>query len=1037
MSVSKIGISSILPVEENDIERINEQPDPTLPNLNHLSDTQHEQISSLLKSYSSAISQNESDIGYCDILQHPIDTGNHQPIATRQWPLPHSTKQVMKEQCEKMLEMNVIEPCSSPWRSPSLLVKKKDSSHRYCIDFRNINNVTKKDNFPLPRIDTVLQSLGGSSCFTSLDLKSGYWQIPILEKDRDKTSFSTDSGTYRFCRMPFGLCNAPATFQRLMQVILEPVLNKFAMVYLDDIIIYSPNFDTHLTHIAEVLFLIQKSGLKISLSKCNFAKDKLKYLGHIVSTNGIQVDTAKTEAIEQMKEPRTCRQVRSFIGMASYYRKFISNFSAICAPLTELTKKSVRFSWTDKHQESFKNIKHALINPPILKYPDYNKSFRIHTDASNEAVGAMLSQVYDDIDMPVAYYSRKLNSPERNYSTTEKEALAIVAAVKHFSTYVFGYKFTILTDHSPLRYIFQYKATVPRITRWAMLLAEFDYEIVYKSGKEHVIPDLLSRNVCRVEANEAPPFDPASIFDETKVRNEQEKDSGILSIINGLESNDSTLPYLDNYVLQNKCLYLMRTKDPQENDSVRLRLVVPPSLKKEALILSHNSTLGGHYGVKKTLYRCRQMFYWPNQCSDVQKHIAHCEICQKRNFNGMTRAQIRQLPVVDYPLQRVGVDLIGKISSSYSGNCFILTIVCHFSRFVQAYALPNKQTETICRAFLDYVCRYGCPEHIVSDRGSEFISSTFREILSQLKAKLHLTTAYHPQSNGMTEAFNKLLKNTLHAMVQSDYMTWDEQLPCAVLALNCSYHPAVRNTPYFLFHGRDPPLKYSTLLDKNVLNYGLDADTSTSVFARLQKAFKEAREASQDAHDVNKKYRRTKEIYYNLGDAVFLKNDSKSRGPFSKFQNRWIGPYRITKILSDVNYEIIQIHGQNKTQKVHADRLKPAKLHEEQPYIYEPETHAEEVNKRLESECTNNPESDSSDEDEVILRRCRRRNPANNQTINNQEQSPPRSSEGRYALRSKGPAPELVLPARQRRRGGNVLMVCFIAIIYIFVYMFY
>lgn len=998
--------------EEIDVEYVNEEPDTNSPNLSHLSAVQRTAVSQLLSQFKSAVSQNKHDIGFCDIVKHEIDTENHKPIVTKQWPLPHSTKQIMNDQCQEMLNMQVIEPCHSPWRSPSLLVKKNDDSYRYCIDFRNINNITTKDNFPIPRIDIVLESLKGASLFTSLDLKSGYWQIPIAEKDKDKTAFSTEDGMYRFCRMPFGLCNAPATFQRLMQHILKPALNKFAMVYLDDIIIYSPNFEQHIVHLTEVFTLIRKSGLKLSPAKCQFAKTSLKYLGHVVSKSGIQVDPAKISAIEKMQEPRTCRQVRSFVGTASYYRKFIPNFSTICAPLTNLTKKTVKFTWNDEHRESFNNIKSALIDAPILTYPDYTNLFKIHTDASNIGIGALLSQEHDGVDMPIAYFSRKLSTPEINYTVTEKEALGIVAAVKHFSRYVFGYKFLILTDHAPLRYIFQYKATVPRITRWALLLAEFDYEIVFKPGKEHIIPDMLSRAVCSVDVCRNDTFDPASIFAPEKVRKEQEKNEGLRTIIEGLESNDATNPDLDKFALQNNCLYLFQPNDKNENDIVQMRLIVPPTMIKEALYLSHNTTLGGHFGVKKSLHRSRKMFYWPNQCTDIQKHIAHCTECQRRNFQGVTRAQIRQLPVVSYPLQRVGIDLIGKISPSHSGNNYILTIVCHFSRFVQAYPLSNKKTETIARAFMDYVCRYGCPEHIVSDRGTEFNSALFKEVLCKLKSKLHLTTAFHPQSNGLTEAFNKLLKNTLHAMVQADMMSWDEQLPCAVLALNCSFHPAVKNTPYFLFHGRDPPLQYSTLLETNVLNYGLDADTSTSVFTRLQLAFKEAQEANNQAHELNKKYRRVKEITYRVGETVFLKNESKQRAPYSKFQNKWIGPFRIIKVVSDVNYEISPIHGCGKKQVVHSDRLKPARLDEGLPYIGTTEpTDRQPCEKEEENAKTQpNPDLDSDDDDIIIVRH--RSRPITTRT-------PTR----KYALRSQGPAPKLDLPARSRKVTSILLII--------------
>ena len=674
--------------------------------------------------------------------------------------------------------------------------------------------------------------------------------------------------------------------------------------------------------------------------------------------------------------------------MASYYRKFVSKFSELVAPLTTLTKKNTSFVWNAEHDDSFTNIKNALSNTPILCYPDFDKSFKLHTDASDTAVGAMLTQ-FDDVERPIGYYSRKLNSAEQNYTTTEKEALAIVSAVKHFSYYLYGRKFQILTDHAPLRYIFQYKSTIPRITRWTLLLAQFDYEITYRPGKENVIPDSLSRNVASIQAatKHNDNFNPAMIFDPVTIRSAQNKQSDFHDIIECLENNNVNRinpKLLDNYTMRENCLYYVQHATDSEDD-IPLRLVVPKSMKREALILSHDSALGGHYGVKKSLHRSRQMFYWPNQATDVSLHVSKCRFCQCRNLQGVTQAKIQQLPVVSRPLERVGIDLIGKLSPSYSGKQYILTIVCHFTRFVQAYALPDKQSNTVTKAFLDYVCRYGNPECIVSDRGSEFTASTFKEVLDMLQIKLHLTTSFHPQSNGLTEAFNKLLKNTLCSMVQSDVKTWDEQLPCTVLALNCSYHPSIRNVPYYLFHGRDPPLHYSSLLNRNVLNYALNDDSPSCVFARLQKAFKEAQLASQNAHDKNVKYRKVKNCNFAIGDVVFLKNDSKARSAYSKFLPNWQGPYRITNIFNNVNAEIKPLFDKKKKLTVHFNRLKLAKMSEDEPYVCDdPSTN---VNPDKDK-CTEKVETNSDDEDDnvIIIRKPK---------------------PFRYALRSLGPPPDV------------------------------
>ena len=1005
-------IATVSPVHEDSVmesETVNEEPQVAPPDLSHLSASEADAIKDVLRRHRAAVSQNSEDIGRCDLVEHYIETGDHAPIATRQWPLPHSTIKNVEEQCEKMRKMGVIEPCHSAWQSPTLLVRKKNQEFRFCVDYRKLNSISVKDKFPIPRIEIILQSLRGAKRFTTLDLKSGYWQIKVAKRDRDKTAFATPNETYRFKRLPFGLHNGPATFQRLMQLVLRPVLGKIAYVFLDDIIVFSRTFDEHVRDLEQVLTLIERAGLKVSPEKCEFGRKKLKYLGHVVTDEGIQVDPEKVEAVQKMTAPKNPRDVRRVMGMAGYYRRFIAGFSEITAPLTDLTKKKAKFVWDSTHQTAFERIKQELSRAPVLQYPDYGKAFQIHTDASGSAIGGVLTQQHEGTDLPVAYFSRKLNPAETRYTVSEKEALAIVASVKHFSHYVFGHKFEVITDHAPLKYLFTNRTTVPRITKWALLLSEYCFDILYRPGKDHVIPDALSRSIAFIgKKTTTKERDPADVFDPKKVRNAQLADDKLAETIAVLEGTTRKIHdahFIEKYTMHDGCLFLIEQQGNEEPESaeIKLRLVVPESLRQDALYLAHDSTLGGHFGVVKSVHRAKRMFYWPSLLRDVRQHIAACTICQRRKHQGRLKGKIQNFPAIYYPLQRVGVDLIGKLTPSLKGKSYILTIVDHFSRYVQAYALENKEANTIATAFLDYVCRHGCPENCVSDRGGEFTSNVSKEIGALLKIKLHFTTSFHPQSNGLTEAFNKLIKDTLVGMVHDDPRSWDDQLNCAVLALNCSYHASIKNVPYTVFYGRAPPLPYAELIKHPVLNYSLEDDDPASIFARMQKAFRDAKIASENAHDLTVKYQKVKPITLKLADTVFLSNDARKRGPYSKFQMRWTGPYRITAILSPVNYEIEPVCARGRKQIVHINRLKQATRAEEAPYF------------SVGAEC--NERNEKEEEDQKTARgneaegKEKETDPPKIIYIKSKGQPKPKekpkaSTTPRYALRSLGPVIE-------------------------------
>src|SRR5438045_1683318 len=388
----------------------------------------------------------------------------------------------------------LIRKSMSPWAAPVVIVKKKDGTKRFCVDYRGLNKVTKTDRFPLPRIDELLESFRTANWFTTIDLASGYWQVEVAEEDKEKTAFITYRGLYEFNVMPFGLKNAPGTFQRLMNYVLQDYIGKFVAVYLDDIIIYSKTFEQHIDHNKIVFDALRKAILKIKLKKCFFCFPNIAFLGHIVGRNGISVEPTKVEKIKTFSELTNLTDLRASLGLFSYYRKFVKDFSKIAAPMTALLKKETPFEWTDKQQKAFNFLKERLMEAPILQYPDFEKQFILYTDASGIGLGAVLSQKDEEKrERVIAYASRSLNKAERNYGITDKECLAVVWAVKHFEQYLGLLPFKVITDHSALKFLQTADMPSGRRARWIMYLQQFKFEIIHRPGKDNKNADALSR----------------------------------------------------------------------------------------------------------------------------------------------------------------------------------------------------------------------------------------------------------------------------------------------------------------------------------------------------------------------------------------------------------------------------------------------------------------------------------------------------------------------------------------------------------------
>ena len=437
----------------------------------HLTKEQMQHLKTFLCEYRDVFALDNTELGTTDLVTHPINTGDQPPIRQQVRRTPFALREEVNNMVQDMLERGIIRPSRSPWASPIVLVKKKDGTTRFCVDYRRLNAITKLDVFPLPRIDDTLDLLSKVQYFTTLDLASGYWQVEMDPEDLEKTAFITYSGLYEFNVMPFGLCNAPATFQRLMENVLAGLTCDCCMVYIDDILVTSKTFEDHLLHLGKVLDRLCKAGLRLKPTKCNFAQEKVDYLGHVVSKYGVEVDPRKVEAVRDFAQPHDLITLRSFLGLAAYYRRFIPNFSKVASPLHALTRKDTPFVWTPTCQNAFDELKQLLTKAPVLAFPDFTRDFLLETDASGVGLGAVLAQKQEDGAVrPLAFASRTLQPHEKNYGVTELEALGVVWAAKHFRPYLYGHHCDVYTDHEALKSLLNTPQPSGKLARWGMAL---------------------------------------------------------------------------------------------------------------------------------------------------------------------------------------------------------------------------------------------------------------------------------------------------------------------------------------------------------------------------------------------------------------------------------------------------------------------------------------------------------------------------------------------------------------------------------------
>ena len=462
----------------------------------HIDEPHHVQIAQLLEEYEEVFSKGDHDIGRTNKMSHSIHTTCPAPI--RQGPRrpPMGLKDEIDKQIQEMLERGIIKPSSSPWSSPVVLVDKKDGSKRFCVDYRILNKNTVKDSYPLPRIDESIDALNGAKYFCTLDLASGYWQVPLDDDAKPKSAFVVPGGLYQFEVMPFGLCNAPSTFERLMETALVGLHWKILLVYLDDVIVFGSSVDEVVGRLKIVLDRLRDADLKLKPKKCHLFQKQVLYLGHVVSEDGVSTDPAKLESIRTWPTPTNTTDVRSFLGLASYYRRYIKGFANIARPLHALTQKDKTFHWSQECESAFQTLKEKLSTSPILAYPRVGQEFVLDTDASKYGIGAVLSQEHDGHERVVAYASRTLNRAEQNYCVTRRELLAIVYFLKHFRHYLYGHEVKVRTDHGALTWLMKFKNPEGQLARWLEMITQYRLTLIHRPGRVHMNADGLSRRPC-------------------------------------------------------------------------------------------------------------------------------------------------------------------------------------------------------------------------------------------------------------------------------------------------------------------------------------------------------------------------------------------------------------------------------------------------------------------------------------------------------------------------------------------------------------
>lgn len=885
----------------------------------------------LIYAYRDIFAKNDTDLEEANIPPYKIHVKSNEPIALPPYKLGPREREELDRQVDGLLMAGVIENCQSEYAAPSFVVKKPGGKFRLVHNYKKINEIIMDDKYPLPRIDAILETLEVASFYSQMDINQAFFQQPIAPEHRDYTSFITHKGLYRYTRLPQGMKTSPNAFQRSMNRVFAGLLYHGVVLYIDDLVAYGDTFESQLKSLEETFERLRAARLKLKTSKCHFFYQKINILGHEVQPDGVRPLQDNIRAIQDFPHPRKVKDVRSFLGTASYYRKFIPKYSEVAHPLIQLTKKeqceSRAFTWTQEHEEAFQALKTALTSPPLLAHFRDNLDTVVMCDASRLGVGGTLSQYQEDGTLrPVAYVSRTLKNTENRWTVSELELLSVVFVVNHFRSLLLGRHFTIFNDHACLQYYKNIKNLSSRLNRLALKLIDFDFTIKHKPGAAMRVPDGLSRNPLNIEIDNDDVAEELEIntISQVNICKLQMEDEFLLSIRNALlDPNDAPAKARRTsrqYVLKDDVLYY---KSFMRN-STRLLLAIPVALVRDVLHAYHDSlTAGAHSGITKTVYKISRRYHWPTMNKDITAYVRSCLACQLRKSDKRKPAGLMQpiSPPSTIPFSKIQIDYLGPLPRSNKKQ-YIIVATDVTTRYAVTKATEKADAKTTVKFILETILpRFGCVKEVQTDRGTHFTSDVFKQLLDALGITYCKSSAYRPQSQGLTERFNGTLLDMIHFYTNSHHTDWSKYVETVTFVYNSSIQESTKHSPFYLLHAYEPlhPIDLA-ILPKMPDNDVLEAIQKIhEVRDTIPAILKEAQERQKTRYDAGQVHRD-----YKPGDKILISTPYSGREGTKKLAPTYRGPFEITRKISDLNYEVhVQKAGKWVTDVVHIGRIKP------------------------------------------------------------------------------------------------------------------